>query len=162
MLFFLFFTVSGYPSEPFTPFSMPPSDDIIPEEFPTDGTTTTITTTTTTNGDSKERIYNGLNDKLIPIYCSILAAVVVGLVAFIIFKRWGGYGQGLSLGRITVLQTEPTEKSKVFLFFFFVQADKMNVHTSIFHDFICCFSVVNLLGHNLAGSKCQAHTAKSC
>lgn len=47
----------------------------------------TTTTTTTTNGDSKERIYNGLNDKLIPIYCSILAAVVVGLVAFIIFKR---------------------------------------------------------------------------
>lgn len=44
------------------------------------------TTTTVTNGDSKEPIHH-LNDKLIPIYCSILAAVVVGLVAFIIFKR---------------------------------------------------------------------------
>uniref|UniRef100_A0A8C7X8Q2 Tumor necrosis factor receptor superfamily member 16 n=1 Tax=Oryzias sinensis TaxID=183150 RepID=A0A8C7X8Q2_9TELE len=35
----------------------------------------------------------GLNDKLIPIYCSILAAVVVGLVAFIIFKRWNSCKQ---------------------------------------------------------------------
>lgn len=71
---------------------MPTFENTLPEEMPTDGTTPTTTTTTTTNSDSKERIYNGLNDKLIPIYCSILAAVVVGLVAFIIFKRWGGYG----------------------------------------------------------------------
>ncbi|KAK1882152.1 Tumor necrosis factor receptor superfamily member 16 [Dissostichus eleginoides] len=40
----------------------------------------------------KEPIYH-LNDKLIPIYCSILAAVVVGLVAFIIFKRWNSCKQ---------------------------------------------------------------------
>uniref|UniRef100_H3DNL2 Nerve growth factor receptor b n=1 Tax=Tetraodon nigroviridis TaxID=99883 RepID=H3DNL2_TETNG len=33
------------------------------------------------------------SDKLIPIYCSILAAVVVGLVAFIIFKRWNSCKQ---------------------------------------------------------------------
>nr|XP_033467931.1 nerve growth factor receptor b [Epinephelus lanceolatus] len=50
------------------------------------------TTTTVTNGDSKEPIHH-LNDKLIPIYCSILAAVVVGLVAFIIFKRWNSCKQ---------------------------------------------------------------------
>ncbi|XP_069011700.1 nerve growth factor receptor b isoform X1 [Embiotoca jacksoni] len=54
---------------------------------------TTDSTTTTTNGDSQERLYQGLNDKLIPIYCSILAAVVVGLVAFIIFKRWNSCKQ---------------------------------------------------------------------
>ncbi|KAK5850837.1 hypothetical protein PBY51_001679 [Eleginops maclovinus] len=55
-------------------------------------TTTTPTSTTTSNGDSKEPIYH-LNNKLIPIYCSILAAVVVGLVAFIIFKRWNSCKQ---------------------------------------------------------------------
>ncbi|CAG12643.1 unnamed protein product, partial [Tetraodon nigroviridis] len=55
--------------------------------------TTTTTTTTTTIADPKEELYNGLNDKLIPIYCSILAAVVVGLVAFIIFKRWNSCKQ---------------------------------------------------------------------
>uniref|UniRef100_A0A8C2ZE31 Nerve growth factor receptor b n=1 Tax=Cyclopterus lumpus TaxID=8103 RepID=A0A8C2ZE31_CYCLU len=59
--------------------------DTPPPEVPRD-------TTTTTNGDSKEPIYH-LNDKLIPIYCSILAAVVVGLVAFIIFKRWNSCKQ---------------------------------------------------------------------
>lgn len=86
------FTVTGpYTPDSFTSYSMTPFDvfspDIpgIPTEDPTEFTTTT--TTTITNGDSQERIYNGLNDKLIPIYCSILAAVVVGLVAFIIFKR---------------------------------------------------------------------------
>ncbi|KAM4526972.1 nerve growth factor receptor b [Fundulus diaphanus] len=52
-----------------------------------------INNSTTTNGDSQQRIYQGFNDKLIPIYCSILAAVVVGLVAFIIFKRWNSCKQ---------------------------------------------------------------------
>lgn len=85
-----FFAVTGdYTSEPFTPFSRQPFEDILSEKIPTDGSTTTTTTTTTTIADPKEELYNGLNDKLIPIYCSILAAVVVGLVAFIIFKRWG-------------------------------------------------------------------------
>lgn len=41
----------------------------------------------TTTADTKSEEHNSLNEKLIPIYCSILAAVVVGLVAFIIFKR---------------------------------------------------------------------------
>uniref|UniRef100_A0A3P9MFR1 Tumor necrosis factor receptor superfamily member 16 n=1 Tax=Oryzias latipes TaxID=8090 RepID=A0A3P9MFR1_ORYLA len=76
--------------------------DYLPSEFPTDSiiantvsttstTSTTITTTTSTFGESLLR--KGLNDKLIPIYCSILAAVVVGLVAFIIFKRWNSCKQ---------------------------------------------------------------------
>ncbi|KAL3051462.1 hypothetical protein OYC64_001667 [Pagothenia borchgrevinki] len=77
----------------------PTYDDFSPDDLPPEGppdTTTPIstpsTTTSTTNGDSKEPIYH-LNDKLIPIYCSILAAVVVGLVAFIIFKRWNSCKQ---------------------------------------------------------------------
>lgn len=90
MLFFPFPVTGEDPSEPYTT-SMQPFDDFLPEDYPEattpTATTTSTTTTTTINGDSKERIYNGLNDKLIPIYCSILAAVVVGLVAFIIFKR---------------------------------------------------------------------------
>ncbi|XP_028332253.1 nerve growth factor receptor b [Gouania willdenowi] len=58
-----------------------------PPEIPTDSTSPT------TDGDTQERLHQGLNDKLIPIYCSILAAVVVGLVAFIIFKRWNSCKQ---------------------------------------------------------------------
>lgn len=65
----------------FTPVD-PPADDMM------DGGTTT-----TSGGDSQERLYQSLNDKLIPIYCSILAAVVVGLVAFIIFKKWNSCKQ---------------------------------------------------------------------
>lgn len=53
----------------------------VPTEVPMDSST--ITTT----ADTKSEEHNSLNEKLIPIYCSILAAVVVGLVAFIIFKR---------------------------------------------------------------------------
>ncbi|KAI4807442.1 hypothetical protein KUCAC02_027249 [Chaenocephalus aceratus] len=68
------------------------SPDDLPPGGPPDTTTPISTTSSTTNGDSKEPIYH-LNDKLIPIYCSILAAVVVGLVAFIIFKRWNSCKQ---------------------------------------------------------------------
>lgn len=70
-----FFTGSSIPV--FENFTLPP-------EEPLD---ISSTTTATTPRDNQERIYQGLNDKLIPIYCSILAAVVVGLVAFIIFKK---------------------------------------------------------------------------
>lgn len=58
-----------------------------PIEEPTDSTITTNIR------DTQQPIHQGLNDKLIPIYCSILAAVVVGLVAFIIFKRWNSCKQ---------------------------------------------------------------------
>lgn len=52
--------------------------------------------TTTSSAGSPRFLGHGLNENLIPIYCSILAAVVVGLVAYIVFKRsaghkaWGG------------------------------------------------------------------------
>ncbi|XP_020495057.1 nerve growth factor receptor b [Labrus bergylta] len=90
---------SVFPSIPFNGSPMPPFDELPPdgppEGPPPDGASTesTTTTTTTTTGDSQERLYQGLNDKLIPIYCSILAAVVVGLVAFIIFKKWNSCKQ---------------------------------------------------------------------
>ncbi|XP_030649886.1 tumor necrosis factor receptor superfamily member 16 [Chanos chanos] len=48
----------------------------------------------TTAKPSKPHIMrNGLNENLIPIYCSILAAVLVGLLAYIIFKRWNSCKQ---------------------------------------------------------------------
>ncbi|XP_037319224.1 nerve growth factor receptor b [Pungitius pungitius] len=76
-----------------TPFSgnfTPTNEVYLPETPPSEEPRDT--STTTTNGDSKEPIYH-LNNKLIPIYCSILAAVVVGLVAFFIFKRWNSCKQ---------------------------------------------------------------------
>uniref|UniRef100_A0A3P8TV84 Nerve growth factor receptor b n=1 Tax=Amphiprion percula TaxID=161767 RepID=A0A3P8TV84_AMPPE len=80
---------SGIP--PVTGPSMSPYDDTTVVDPPID--VPTDSPTSTTDGDSQERLYQGLNDKLIPIYCSILAAVVVGLVAFIIFKRWNSCKQ---------------------------------------------------------------------
>lgn len=85
-----------YPSVSPTPFSMLPDYDLIPDGPPPESSTEIITTTTASTGpnrDSQEPLYDGLNDKLIPIYCSILAAGVVGLVAFIIFKRWNSCKQ---------------------------------------------------------------------
>ncbi|XP_037544648.1 tumor necrosis factor receptor superfamily member 16 [Nematolebias whitei] len=49
--------------------------------------------TTTSSAGSPHFIGQGLNENLIPIYCSILAAVVVGLVAYIVFKRWNSCKQ---------------------------------------------------------------------
>ncbi|XDV13451.1 hypothetical protein PO909_001852 [Leuciscus waleckii] len=48
---------------------------------------------TTPKPRSPHFISNRLNENLIPIYCSILAAVVVGLLAYIIFKRWNSCKQ---------------------------------------------------------------------
>lgn len=74
------FTVHDIPTPFMDLFS--PTYEEPSSEGPTDSSSSA-----TTNGDSQELLYQGLNDKLIPIYCSILAAVVVGLVAFIIFKK---------------------------------------------------------------------------
>ncbi|XP_065113815.2 nerve growth factor receptor b isoform X2 [Paramisgurnus dabryanus] len=46
-----------------------------------------------TTADPGLRKLPGLSDNLIPIYTSILAAVLLGLVAFIIFKRWNSCKQ---------------------------------------------------------------------
>ncbi|XP_013869399.1 nerve growth factor receptor b [Austrofundulus limnaeus] len=78
-------------STPYTDFVTPIDEYSMPDVSPPEDSTES--SPTTTNGDSQQRLYQGLNDKLIPIYCSILAAVVVGLVAFIIFKRWNSCKQ---------------------------------------------------------------------
>nr|XP_033773266.1 tumor necrosis factor receptor superfamily member 16-like [Geotrypetes seraphini] len=54
---------------------------------------TVTATTNTIMGSSQPIVTRGIADNLIPIYCSILAAVVVGLVAFIVFKRWNSCKQ---------------------------------------------------------------------
>lgn len=48
---------------------------------------------TTAKPSSPHFISSGINENLIPIYCSTLAAVLIGLLAYIVFKRWGG-GRG--------------------------------------------------------------------
>ncbi|KAM6450506.1 tumor necrosis factor receptor superfamily member 16 [Liasis olivaceus] len=55
--------------------------------------TVMTTTVTTVMGSSQPVIRSGTADNLIPVYCSILAAVVVGLVAYIAFKRWNSCKQ---------------------------------------------------------------------
>ncbi|XP_020308942.2 nerve growth factor receptor b [Oncorhynchus kisutch] len=81
----------------FSSISPPPSGGSSLPSFTDDdalfpyGPTETATTTTTTS--TIKFIGDELNKNLIPIYCSILAAVVVGLVAFIIFKRWNSCKQ---------------------------------------------------------------------
>ncbi|KAM7387264.1 hypothetical protein PAMA_009742 [Pampus argenteus] len=48
---------------------------------------------TTTSSGSPLFLGNGLNEDFIPIYCSIFAALVVALVAYIVFKRWNSCKQ---------------------------------------------------------------------
>lgn len=80
---------------PFVTSPMSAEDEEEDEEFIVDPPLPlpTDSTTSTTGGDSRQPIYQGLNDKLIPVYCSILAAGVGGVVAFIIFKRWNSCKQ---------------------------------------------------------------------
>ncbi|KAM9345850.1 tumor necrosis factor receptor superfamily member 16 [Symphorus nematophorus] len=63
--------------------------------FPMDGSDSPMPggETTTSSAGSPRFLGHGLNENLIPIYCSILAAVVVGLVAYIVFKRWNSCKQ---------------------------------------------------------------------
>lgn len=57
----------------------PPEQDLVPS--------TVADMVTTVMGSSQPVVTRGTTDNLIPVYCSILAAVVVGLVAYIAFKR---------------------------------------------------------------------------
>uniref|UniRef100_A0A452RVS0 Nerve growth factor receptor n=1 Tax=Ursus americanus TaxID=9643 RepID=A0A452RVS0_URSAM len=59
----------------------PPEQDVI--------ASTVADVVTTVMGSSQPVVTRGTTDNLIPVYCSILAAVVVGLVAYIAFKREG-------------------------------------------------------------------------
>ncbi|NWV40946.1 TNR16 factor, partial [Grantiella picta] len=59
----------------------------------TEGTASTAGSATTVMGSSQPVLSHGTADSLIPVYCSILAAVVLGLLAYIVFKRWNSCKQ---------------------------------------------------------------------
>lgn len=61
---------------------MDPSPPSFTDDFTEDGVETT-----TSSAGSPRFLGHGLNENLIPISCSILAAMVVGVVPYIIFKR---------------------------------------------------------------------------
>ncbi|KAJ8389968.1 hypothetical protein AAFF_G00112530 [Aldrovandia affinis] len=67
-----------------------------------------------TTASSTKVLTHGFSENLIPIYCSILAAVVVGLVAYIIFKRWNSCKQNKQgANNRTVNQTPSPEGEKL-------------------------------------------------
>lgn len=72
---------------------LPPESSESPFPFTNDPNTldafgsTEAGTATTVVSSSQPFVRSGTPDNLIPVYCSILAAVVVGLVAYIAFKR---------------------------------------------------------------------------
>ncbi|RXN28870.1 tumor necrosis factor receptor superfamily member 16-like protein [Labeo rohita] len=66
----------------------PISDAVCQDKSPPDSPTESVTT-----ADPGLKRIHGMSDNLIPIYTSILAAVLLGLVAFIIFKRWNSCKQ---------------------------------------------------------------------
>ncbi|KAJ3601509.1 hypothetical protein NHX12_032477, partial [Muraenolepis orangiensis] len=75
-----------YPTMTYDPDMTPPS---YAEDFPPDGSSSSSPwpgETTTAGAGSPRFLGHGFNENLIPVYCSILAAVVVGLVAYIVFK----------------------------------------------------------------------------
>uniref|UniRef100_H2LB81 Nerve growth factor receptor a (TNFR superfamily, member 16) n=1 Tax=Oryzias latipes TaxID=8090 RepID=H2LB81_ORYLA len=79
-----------------TPNVIPTSDmtDTFPsEDFPNLDNPWPSSETTTPRAGSPHFLGHGFNENLIPIYCSILAAVVVGLMAYIVFKRWNSCKQ---------------------------------------------------------------------
>ncbi|XP_067225255.1 nerve growth factor receptor b isoform X1 [Chanodichthys erythropterus] len=90
---------STFPSPPSIPYVTPPpslptfsspAPSVVSytDKSPPDSPTESVTT-----ADPGRTRLPGLSDNLIPIYTSILAAVLLGLVAFIIFKRWNSCKQ---------------------------------------------------------------------
>ncbi|NXF97560.1 TNR16 factor, partial [Eubucco bourcierii] len=70
------------------------ANGILRDPFSTEVMPSTLAdTVTTVMGSSQPVVSRGTADNLIPVYCSILAAVVVGLVAYIAFKRWNSCKQ---------------------------------------------------------------------
>uniref|UniRef100_A0A8C9PQF5 Nerve growth factor receptor n=1 Tax=Spermophilus dauricus TaxID=99837 RepID=A0A8C9PQF5_SPEDA len=85
---------------------VPPEQDVI--------ASTVADVVTTVMGSSQPVLTRGTTDKLIPVYCSILAAVVVGLVAYIAFKRWNSCKQNKQgANSRPVNQTPPPEGEKL-------------------------------------------------
>ncbi|XP_072927817.1 tumor necrosis factor receptor superfamily member 16-like isoform X1 [Hemitrygon akajei] len=76
--------------------------------------TTTEIMTTTAVPSSPQFIGQGSTDNIIPVYCSILAAVVVGLVAYVAFKRWNSCKQNKQgANNRTVNETQSPEGEKL-------------------------------------------------
>ncbi|KAK2829426.1 hypothetical protein Q7C36_017416 [Tachysurus vachellii] len=70
---------------------------------------------TTTKPSSPHFIGGGLNENLIPIYCSTLAAVLIGLLAYIVFKRWNSCKQNKQAANnraATANQTSPSPEGE--------------------------------------------------
>ncbi|XP_030873344.1 tumor necrosis factor receptor superfamily member 16 [Leptonychotes weddellii] len=84
----------------------PPEQDVI--------ASTVADVVTTVMGSSQPVVTRGTTDNLIPVYCSILAAVVVGLVAYIAFKRWNSCKQNKQgANSRPANQTPPPEGEKL-------------------------------------------------
>ncbi|XP_066554539.1 tumor necrosis factor receptor superfamily member 16 [Amia ocellicauda] len=100
-----------------TPSSFTPLDPYTPsieDIFFPDASTFSPDTVATTKPSTTQYIPGDLNENLIPIYCSILAAVVVGLVAYIVFKRWNSCKQNKQgANNRTVNQTPSPEGEKL-------------------------------------------------
>ncbi|XP_069760885.1 tumor necrosis factor receptor superfamily member 16-like isoform X2 [Narcine bancroftii] len=76
--------------------------------------TTAEMMTTTAVPSSPQFIGQGNTDNIIPVYCSILAAVVVGLVAYVAFKRWNSCKQNKQgANNRTVSETQSPEGEKL-------------------------------------------------
>ncbi|KAB5553809.1 hypothetical protein PHYPO_G00042970 [Pangasianodon hypophthalmus] len=70
---------------------------------------------TTAKPSSPRFIGSGLNENLIPIYCSTLAAVLIGLLAYIVFKRWNSCKQNKQAANnraATANQTSPSPEGE--------------------------------------------------
>ncbi|KAM9456701.1 tumor necrosis factor receptor superfamily member 16 [Clarias gariepinus] len=70
---------------------------------------------TTTKPSSPRFIGSGINENLIPIYCSTLAAVLIGLLAYIVFKRWNSCKQNKQAANnraATANQTSPSPEGE--------------------------------------------------
>ncbi|XP_042591063.1 tumor necrosis factor receptor superfamily member 16-like isoform X1 [Cyprinus carpio] len=97
------------PSPP--PFSSPsysssraPSDVLYTVKSPPDSPMESVTT-----ADPGLKRLHGLSENLIPIYTSILAAVLLGLVAFIIFKRWNSCKQNKQRANNRACSANPSQ-----------------------------------------------------
>ncbi|XP_077108697.1 tumor necrosis factor receptor superfamily member 16 isoform X2 [Ranitomeya variabilis] len=55
---------------------------------------------------------SGAAENLIPVYCSILAAVIAGLVAFIVFKRWNSCKQNKQGGNSHPVNQTPSPEGE--------------------------------------------------
>ncbi|XP_051894855.1 tumor necrosis factor receptor superfamily member 16-like isoform X2 [Pristis pectinata] len=91
-----------------------PRPTVVSTVIPPKIVTTTEIMTTTAVPSSPQFIGQGNTDNIIPVYCSILAAVVVGLVAYVAFKRWNSCKQNKQgANNRTVNETQSPEGEKL-------------------------------------------------